>query len=393
VKQSVLIILATAVMSLALGYTMPLLAITLKAAGATSTQIGISAAAPPLAILLSGFVARRVTAFYGFRVILCLSSVVLCGGLFVLSATTCLYLWFITRAVIGCANGMLWISLESWLTHTAPATSRGRVVGIYAAATTLAFACGSLIPVATRHPSMSFLAAAVLFGVGVATCLFVRAPRVALTHERPRALAAIALSLVLEGTMAFTGGILVSMQIALLPTLGLAPGGLAGKDLLSATLFGAIAAQLLTGVMADRWGPERMAMPLVLAGIGVSIALQMHWPGGIATLAIYFCWGGLSNALYSLALTRLGMRKRGQELLAGNAALLMAYETGTLIGPVGAGMFFDLVGARAFSTISIAAFALLVVVIGATQQRRRAWIVAENVIARLTKERVENEKS
>lgn len=369
-RLSACIILATTLMSLALGYTMPLLAITLKAAGASNAQIGISAAAPSLAILVTGFSARSVIAFFGFRKVLLLSAVVLCGGLSVLSATTDLYVWFVTRAAIGATNGMLWISLESWLNHVTPAALKGRVVGIYAAATTLAFACGSLFPIATLHPSLSFVTAAALFCVGVGVCLFVRAPVFSSTDASLRALLSTAASLVTEGAMAFATGVLVSIQIALLPTVTPLQAAVSGKSLLSATLFGAVAAQLLAGVMTDRWGSERITLPLIVAGIVVSAALLPgnHW--GIAPQAIYFCWGGLSNALYSLALTRLGIRKTGHELLVGNAALLLAYETGTLIGPIVGGVLSDLAGAAAFSAISVVTFVILTLVIGVTNGRR-----------------------
>lgn len=374
-RQSVIIILATTLMSLALGYTMPLLAITLKAAGATQTQIGISAAAPPLAILLSGFSARRVIAFLGFRAILCMSAVVLCGGLLALSATMDLYVWFVTRAVIGATNGVLWISLESWLNHVTPPLSKGRVVGLYAAATTLAFACGSLLPMAERDPRLSFVAAAALFGVGIGVCLFVQAPVFRSTNANARAILDSTVSLAVECAMALAAGVLVSVQIALLPTVPFFRGLGGGKDLLSASLFGAIAAQLLTGVVADRWGSERVVLPLVLAGIAVSGTLLPEWHGDLVPVVLYFCWGGVSNALYSVALTRLGIRKSGHELLVGNAALLLSYETGTLLGPVAGGMLSDRVGVAAFPWIGMATFGLVAVVIGGGCLRERARLV------------------
>ncbi|WP_082744051.1 MULTISPECIES: MFS transporter [unclassified Burkholderia] len=359
-RRSVLIIIATAFMSVAFGYTMPLLALTLKSAGATQTQIGVSACAPSLAIILTGFSSRRLIALLGYKKVLAFSALVLCGGLFILERSNNLYVWFVVRACIGATNGMLWIALESLLNHSTPAPIKGRVIGVYAAATTFSLAVGSLIPIDTAALERAFLTSALLFCVGVAICYL--SGSLILPEEKGATLGLAVKSLrkmPVECVIATCGGALVAAQITLLPTsTTVNMNGLTGKDLLSTTLFGSAAAQIAMGITADKLGIYKSAFIVTIAGILLSHLIWMN-DHGVGSEVLYFLWGGGCSVLYGLALIMFGLRARPDELMTGNAGLLLLYETGSLLGPVTGGVLQDILGTSSLPIVSALAFYII----------------------------------
>ncbi|EDT41629.1 major facilitator superfamily MFS_1 [Burkholderia ambifaria MEX-5] len=359
-KRSVLIIIATAFMSVAFGYTMPLLALTLKSAGATQTQIGISACAPSLAIILTGFSSRRLIELLGYKKILAFSTLVLCSGLFILEQSNNLYVWFAVRACIGATNGMLWIALESLLNHSTPALIKGRVIGIYTAATTFSLAMGSMIPIDTAALERAFFTSALLFCIGVAICYL--SGSLILPEEKGATLGLAVKSLgkmPVECAIATCGGALVAAQITLLPaSTPVNMNGLTGKDLLSTTLLGSAVAQILMGITADKLGVYKSAFIITTAGILLSHLMWMSGHG-VGSEVLYFLWGGICSVLYGLALIMFGLRARPDELMTGNAGLLLLYETGSLLGPVTGGVLHDILGISSLPIVSALAFYII----------------------------------
>ena len=58
--------------------------------------------------------------------------------------------------------------------------------------------------------------------------------------------------------------------------------------------------------------------------------------------ALLFLWGGLAAGIYPVALSMAGERFRGADLVAINAAIIISYGLGSLIGPVLGGVAMDL---------------------------------------------------
>ncbi|GEM_PF-4762241 len=60
--------------------------------------------------------------------------------------------------------------------------------------------------------------------------------------------------------------------------------------------------------------------------------------------------------LYGLALIMFGLRARPNELITGNAGLLLLYETGSLLGPVTGGVLNDILGTSSLPIVGALAF-------------------------------------
>lgn len=68
-----------------------------------------------------------------------------------------------------------------------------------------------------------------------------------------------------------------------------------------------------------------------------------------ASAAILFLWGGVVAGLYTVGLAHLGSRLSGRDLASANAAFVLCYGIGMLVGPQIIGIGMDLFGPNGFS--------------------------------------------
>ena len=61
-----------------------------------------------------------------------------------------------------------------------------------------------------------------------------------------------------------------------------------------------------------------------------------------------FIWGGAAAGFYTLGLVRLGQRFATQDMASANAAFIMAYTTGMIIGPSVTGVVMSGLGPELF---------------------------------------------
>ena len=87
--------------------------------------------------------------------------------------------------------------------------------------------------------------------------------------------------------------------------------------------------------------------------------------------AVVFLWGGVTGALYTVGLAHLGGRFTGRDLVAANAAFVLLYNVGLIVGPPAAGFAMDLLPPHGFAA-ALGAFCLVyVAVVGARMLRER----------------------
>ena len=136
------------------------------------------------------------------------------------------------------------------------------------------------------------------------------------------------------------------------------PGELAG-DLLFTLFIGAIAAQLLGGFLADRFGVRKVHIPaLALMAIG-AFGLAMAPGAGLALWIVAFGAGwGANSAMLQLIPTRFFPPHVVGQALGG----IIFFETlGGAVGPIATGVIYDLTGSYglAFNAIAVLALAAL----------------------------------
>jgi MFS family permease len=156
-------------------------------------------------------------------------------------------------------------------------------------------------------------------------------------YKAPQIITAVALFGLYEATL-----------MALLPIWAVRLGF--GTSLAAATLtavnFGSVMLQWPIGTLSDRID-RRVMLRLCgaggLCGSAIVVAVGGPWTGVLLVLGV---WGGVNAAIYPVALSMAGDRFRGSELITVNAAIIIAYGLGGLVGPTLGGSAMDLMGPR-----------------------------------------------
>jgi MFS family permease len=338
-------IASVTVFGVSIGQSAPLLSLLLEARGIDATLNGLNAAAVFAGVIVGPLLAPRGVRALGMRnfLLLCFAlEVAVCPLLKLFQG---LGAWFALRAFSGMLGSSIFTSSEAWINRLAGDAGRGRIVGLYAAALSAGIGIGPLLlaftgiegwPPFIVNGAIIAVATLPLFRVGDITrdfgrergahpfSMFVRAPLILLS---------VALFGLYEATL-----------LALLPIwgvrLGFAPDFAAAT--LSAVYIGSVVLQLPIGWLSDK--TARLTMLRVCGAVGLLGAI------GIAALAtprpalllVVAVWGGVATAIYPVALSMAGDRFRGGELVTVNAAIIIAYGLGALVGPGLGGAAMDL---------------------------------------------------
>ena len=351
-------IASISVVGMAIGLGVPLLSVILESRGYSATAIGANTAVAGIASIAAAPFATPLAARFGV-VRLMLAMIVIGGLAFVgFYFAPAFWVWFPLRAVLHFALTVLFILSEFWISTSAPSERRGLILGIYATVLSLGFAFGpwlfaqigstgfapfgitfvlialAAIPVSLawrQSPDISGSGHGDGGGSGFARYIWMV----------PTATAAVLVFGAVE-----TGG------FALFPVYG-ARIGYTEADaalLLTAVGLGNVLLQIPLGLVSDRMGDRRLllaACALVgLAGVLVLPSFAGNWH---MSAMVLFVWGGVVAGLYTVGLAHLGSKLSGRDLASANAAFVLCYGIGMLIGPQAIGIGMDIAGPNGFA--------------------------------------------
>jgi len=327
---------------LTIGMTIPLIALTMAAAGAGTALIGINAAMPALGILLTAPLAPWLIAVLGLVPTLVLGCVVSAVSLVLFPVFDSMVGLFALRIAAGFGLALLWVVSETWLSRLAIAQNRGRIVGLYSTLWSAGMVAGPLLLQLTGFGGL------LPFAMGSALILLAAVPPVlgrAAARGRQTGAGHRRWSWVLFGMApgtilaGFITGFVETSLFTLLPLYGVAAGleSAVAVVMLSVFAAGGFASQLPFGWLADRLGPARVLIGAALVALTAALALAPAMIAGWVLWPLLFVWGGAVSGFYTLGLTQLGQRVGLASLTQANVLFIMAYTVGTLVGPTLAG--------------------------------------------------------
>jgi MFS family permease len=353
----------------------PLLSLILEARGTGATLNGLNAASTFLGVIVGPWLTPAAVRWLGIRrlLLICLAlNIAIFQLMHVLDSIAA---WFVLRALLGLTGSTIFTTTEAWINLLATDHGRGRVIGLYIAALSAGFAIGPLMLSVTGIEGwLPFLAASgivavsaiPLLGVGGEARHLGREPGggvLAIFGQAPFILFATALAGCYEQT-----------TLSLLPVWGLRIGlGTAfAAATLTAVYLGAIALQVPIGWLSDhmtRLSALRICAAAAVLGAALLVVV------GSATLPLYavlFLWGGMATGIYPVALAMAGERFTGSDLVSVNAAMIMSYGLGGLIGPVLGGAAMDLRNPEGLPALLFLLFALFLAATLVRKDRPRA---------------------
>jgi hypothetical protein len=122
--------------------------------------------------------------------------------------------------------------------------------------------------------------------------------------------------------------------------------------LLTAVGLGNVVLQIPLGLLSDRMRDRRHLLAACAAiGLVGMLALPLIAESWYASAALLFVWGGVVAGLYTVGLAHLGSRLSGRDLASANAAFVLCYGVGMLVGPQMLGLGMDIFDTHGFAYV------------------------------------------
>lgn len=350
-------IASISVVGIAIGLGVPLLSVVLDGRGYSASLIGMNTAVAGIASIAAAPFATPLAARFGVVPVMVFMIVAAAASFLGFYFVDRFWMWFPLRAVMHGAITVLFILSEFWITASAPAGRRGFILGVYATVLSLGFAFGPWL--FGQVGSQGFLP----FGIAFALVASAALPVLAATRQSPDLsgesgqgapssfahyifLVPTATAAVLVFGAVETGG------LALFPVYGVREGYSEADAAMLLTMVGLgnVLLQIPLGIISDRMRDRRYLLAVCAAvgliGILVLPLVSREWN---AAAAVLFVWGGVVAGLYTVGLAHLGARLSGRELASANAAFVLCYGIGMLLGPQAIGIGMDLFGNPGFA--------------------------------------------
>jgi MFS family permease len=344
-------ILLITLVGLSLSLFIPLLAIEMERMGVSGTLSGLNTAVAGLGTLATvPFVPRLAQRFGLPRLILV--ALALAASMSLGFHLLPFWTWFPLRFAFGAAIGALFVVSEYWITSSAPPERRGVVMGIYATMLSIGFAAGPLVMwfTGTRGPA-PYLAGVAIYALAAVPLLAARGKVPAITGAGHGSVSRYLIAVPVATFAGLTFGAVETGSFALFPVYGIRNGlsEQASAALISVVTAGNVISQIPLGWLADQ--ADRRKMLLLCASVGVVGCLAM--PMALFDLNVFytvlFIWGGFVGGIYTIGLAHLGARYRDAELANANAAFVMLYSIGLIVGPPLVGIGIDQLGVHGFA--------------------------------------------
>jgi len=358
------------VFGFALGLMFPLLSLLMEREGVSAEMIGYNTAMAPLGILLAGFIVPRLVRRFGSKLVV-ITSAWIAAAIVLAYYFTDIPWWFALRILHGLAVSTLFSISEAWIVKFSAGAYRTRILAIYTSMLALSFGGGpALISTVGIDGILPFaIGAAVLIAATVPMYLVREPPQ--LEEDPKAALSALAFAPKAPILLLAVGlfAIIDAANLGFLPVYGVKKGmdQETAALVLTAFIVGNTVFQLPIGWLADHYHKRK-----VMAGCAIVTAITSALiPPSFGTFLLWpvlLVCGAAAAGIYTVALSELGERFSGSELVAGTASFATVWGLGAIFGALLGGWAFESFGPDGLP-LSVAAFFALF--IGAMFWRQR----------------------
>lgn len=354
------------VIGIAIGGTIPWIALSLERVGTDEVTIGVVVAAQSFGIMVVAPLAYRIATRVGLGRSMVVFNLAMLPGLALLPFTDSNLLWILLRLSSGLSLAIPWVLGETWINLVTRPAWRARATAIYGAAIAGGFAVGPLVlGLFETRLDLAIAAFVALSLVGLMPLLAVlrfapvirpepTQPFFSIVFAMPVVFCAVALAAVADMSFA-----------TFMPLWGLAQGQsvLMALVLVTTLMMGNVILQFPIGLLGDRIGLRQTMRLCGLVSLLGPFLIVLASGNLIALLVVLFLFGGGVWALYSLALADLGHRLSGSALAAANGAVVFVYTAANVIGPPLAGAGLRLWSPHGFMLVTVAVTILFVALV------------------------------
>ncbi|MEM1419677.1 MAG: MFS transporter [Pseudomonadota bacterium] len=355
VKSLAAVIACVTVFAASSTLTFPLISLLLEQAGESGIRIGINTAMAAFGMLLFAQISPAIMRRVGVAPFLMACLFVTGATLLLMKAMPDYLTWLGLRFVLGAAGAGMFLATEFWIAAKSPPDKRGRIAALYAMTLSLGYALGPSILATVGSAGWA------PFLIAVGLCAVATIPLAIAWREAPAASGggasrpplkffltdpAVVWGIVLFGVIEFGA-------MALTPVWGVRLGMLESSAvaLTIVLALGNLLFQPCVGWAADRYPVRPLLLTCAAASVLVAVLMPALSQSYVALSALFFLWGGMAAGLYTVGLAAMGGRYSGAELASANAALVMGYAVGALIGPTMVGGAMDVIGPHGLAAV------------------------------------------
>jgi MFS family permease len=356
-RSIVACITATLTLSVTLGLCWPLLAIVLERQGVPTWLNGLSASAQMAAILAVMPMAPALIGALGVVRVIAIGIIIMVFGLALIPVFPNVWAWFPIRFALGLGTELVFIGGDIWINQLAEERTRGRLIGVYGMFLHGGFAVGPLAIIALGSDTWTVLylgMAVVLLGL---VPLLPALRTASGSGEKPRArlrhYVRVATTLMLAGLMF---GLIDSSVVSLLPLYGLEKGLDEESAALLLTLFviGSVLGQWPAGWLADHFEPRRLLFAGSLTALIALATLPAVIEQPLQVWTVMLILGASLGSFYIVAMTMMGRRYRGADLIGVNTSFVFIWGVGAAVGPGLSGGSMDFFGPDGMPALGVA---------------------------------------
>ncbi|MVX98625.1 MFS transporter [Enterobacteriaceae bacterium 8376wB9] len=346
-------ILASSLVGLITGFTIPLISLTMASKGITPLLLGFLAALPAAGMLISSFITPWLSIKVKFINIIFTALFSLTAGTVASCLIENLYILSAFRLITGIASGTLVILGESWITGNSSLRYRAAVTGIYTSTFTGFQLVGPLLVNADKE----LLSYILLSLITISSITFFLANRSRLEMRIAggpktswRGLLSL-LPVLSSGVFCFS--FFDASILSFLPLYSLEKGTTEELSLLliSVILIGDAVFQVPIGYLADKFGARRLHRILGVSFCLTTLLFPFFFTYKTLLLAGCVLLGAVAGGLYTLSLVRAGALLQGQRLIVMNAILNLVWAAGSISGPVLSGLVITHFSYKGFTGI------------------------------------------
>jgi MFS family permease len=354
------------------GIAYPLVSIVFEAWQQPRWIIGLAGAVPSVAIfMLMPFLPKLVARVGAVpaMVLGCLVSAVGFAGLYLFQSVPA---WLLLRFLMSGGLTLPWLIGETWLNTVTTEDSRGRIVALYATGFFAGFAIGPLLLqwTGTTGP-LPYVLGALSTAVSVVPIVLAQRLAPAMNDERSTSVWKAFRLAPLGMAAAFIGGVLEMSHFSLLANVAISSGVSTGRALefLTILLVGGLTLQVIIGWLADKISRTVVTLGLALCFIVLAVALPDLLTSPDFSGPAVFLLGGIVIGFYTLGLVMVGEQVNPYDLAVANAAFIMTYQVGGVLGPAIAGFAMTFEPIYGFVGVMIA-FTLETILYAALTRRK-----------------------
>ena len=339
------IFLSTFGLGMAFGGYIPLIALWLNTKDISFSTIGLITGASSIGVIISAYLGPRGVARIGY-----LRGAIY--GIILASISGVIFrfcnsemMWVSLRIIAGLGFGLHWVISESWLGQLVSDRNRTKAMSLYVVSMALGFSAGPVIIWITGIASTTpFILIGVLQTVSVLPLAQLR--NIQPNHGKEviksplfllKAGPTIAAGCILVGLVDLS---LISLMPVLVSRMPLALGSLAYLLPIAAGL-GNVILQYPLALVVNKWGNRRTSFFVTIFGIGFCCLIPFFLNSLMISLTLAFLGCGLIYFMYTISLSLLSERFKGNKLISANASFIILFELSNLVGPVVAGVFLD----------------------------------------------------